>query len=199
MMISCASGYPSFNPYSGFQPCATVDSLQTLWPDFDNNRIFLQCKTINRWGIHNCPATLLFSFSHQVCVWPNDWVAPPHPDVITPFPTTQWPGQTTTPGTTSNLEVTIPTMPPPPPTTEPPTDEPPTREPPTEEPPTREPPTEEPPTREPPTEEPPTREPPTKEPPTEEPPTEEPPTTTQNTVIKFKKPQVFNSVKKRRC
>lgn len=108
--------------FAGFQLCGTVDSLQTLWPDFDNNRIFHQCTAINRWGTHNCPEPLLFSFWHQVCVWERDWVAPPPSDVITPFPTTQWPSQSTT-----SQEITVPTtVPTVVPTTEPPTTEPPT-------------------------------------------------------------------------
>lgn len=90
--------------FQDFQPCRTAYDIQTLWPDFNNNRIFHQCTTVGRWGTHRCPEPLLFSFHHQVCVWEHQWRAPPPPDQITPFPLTTWPQNTggITQTTTSN-------------------------------------------------------------------------------------------------
>jgi Chitin binding Peritrophin-A domain len=115
LAIVCVNGLPSYynsNSFT-FTPCADQASLKTLWPDFEDNTIFYQCIAIGVWGTHSCPPRLLFSFWKQVCVWPYSWVAPPPPDQITPFPTTQWPG------TTEEQEVTVPTNPPTPPTPSP--------------------------------------------------------------------------------
>jgi Chitin binding Peritrophin-A domain len=113
IIIGNIYGLPRQNHYAGFQLCSDANSLQTLWPDFDNNRIFHQCIGIGHWGTHSCPPPLLFSFSHQVCVWDFQWQTPPPPDQITPFPTTTWPRQTTesTAGSTIDQEVEIPTGP----------------------------------------------------------------------------------------
>lgn len=119
LAVSCVYGLPE-NYYYGiradFVPCSTVASLQTLWPDWNNNTIFHQCIGLNFIGTHRCPTPLLFSFWHQVCVWERDWVAPPPANEITPFPTTQWPGVTSTPGipttsTTIAIDNTVPTIP----------------------------------------------------------------------------------------
>jgi Chitin binding Peritrophin-A domain len=103
-VIGFVNGFPHRN-YATFRPCQNENSLQTLWPDFENNRRFFQCMAVNVFGIHDCPANLLFSFELQVCVWEHMWEPPPSPDFITPFPTTQWPPR----DSTIDQEVTVPT------------------------------------------------------------------------------------------
>lgn len=119
LSVSCAYGFPKkyfnyHNSHADFRPCSTVASLQTLWPDFNNNHVFLQCRALNLWGVHQCPANLWFSFHLQVCVWESQWVSPPPPDQITPFPTTQWPppDSTTQQEITSTVSISPPTLPP---------------------------------------------------------------------------------------
>lgn len=107
VFVAGCYGFPrhfNFNAYADFVPCRDANAIQTLWPDFNNNRVFRQCITVGVYGVHNCPANLLFSFWDQVCVWERDWRAPPAPDQITPFPTTQWPRQST-----ATQEVTVST------------------------------------------------------------------------------------------
>lgn len=102
-LISCTNSYP-YRQFADFELCGSSLDLQTLWPDWNDNTLFYQCMGINIWGTHRCPAGLLFSFEHQVCVWPSDWVPPPPQGVITPFPTTPWP----TIGSSVTQELTVP-------------------------------------------------------------------------------------------
>lgn len=122
LAVSCAYGIPEHYMYgirADFVPCSTVDSLQTLWPDWNNVTIFHQCRALNLIGTHRCPEPLWFSFWHQVCVWQHQWIAPPPANEITPFPTTQWPGVPTTTPSTQTTVPPITTITPP--TVEPPT------------------------------------------------------------------------------
>lgn len=123
LAVSCAYGIPMEYMYgirADFVPCSTVDSLQTLWPDWNNRTIFHQCRALNLIGTHRCPEPLWFSFWHQVCVWDWQWISPPPANEITPFPTTQWPPADTSPVPTTELvtDPSIPTLPPPTTTTE---------------------------------------------------------------------------------
>lgn len=113
VFVAGCYGFPShfnYNTFDVFVPCRNADALQTLWPDFNNNRIFHQCISIGHWGTHNCPANLLFSFWDQVCVWDFQWRSPPAPDQITPFPTTQWPRETTVSQQTTTTTLTTTTQ-----------------------------------------------------------------------------------------
>jgi hypothetical protein len=86
--LSISSGLRNFRLSAEFLPCQTEESLNTLWPDFSDSSAFFKCARINEWTRYICPDSLLFRFDYQVCVWKHDWVPPPNPEEITPFPPT---------------------------------------------------------------------------------------------------------------
>lgn len=50
-----------------FAYCAHPDDIYTLWPDWEDNTIFVKCGPMpGMYFRYNCPNPLLFSFSHQV-------------------------------------------------------------------------------------------------------------------------------------
>lgn len=82
----------------GFEYCAVESHLNTLWPSWVDNTIFVQCTGIHRVVIQLCPPSLQFLFTRQQCVWANEWVAPPSQAEIQPIPPTTVAPPTTGPG-----------------------------------------------------------------------------------------------------
>ncbi|XP_038122601.1 uncharacterized protein LOC6040803 [Culex quinquefasciatus] len=111
--------------------CDTWQNINTLWPLRDPN-FFYQCRPAfgGGWIPQQMPCApgTVFSFRHQVCVWPIQWVDPCGPadpttdDDVTDAPTTVTTGKPTPTGTpypspipTTTPETTTPTAVPPPP------------------------------------------------------------------------------------
>ncbi|XP_055618317.1 uncharacterized protein LOC129763360 [Toxorhynchites rutilus septentrionalis] len=93
--------------------CRTKQEIDTYWPHPDPEK-FYQCRpNIAGWTPQEmpCAPSTLFSFRHQVCVWPFQWedpckIATPQPttpDPTTPEPTTPEP---TTPDVTTPDQTT---------------------------------------------------------------------------------------------
>lgn len=82
----------------GFEYCAQQSHLDTLWPSWVDNTIFVQCAGIHRIVIQVCPPSLQFMFTRQQCVWANEWVPPPSQAEIQPIPPTTVAPPTTGPG-----------------------------------------------------------------------------------------------------
>lgn len=76
--------------------CESSQDLRTLWPDYDSKEYYFECIGQKQSARRPCPRNTVFSSKVQVCVWPNEWAAPP------PYPTVSThPPDTTTISTTS--------------------------------------------------------------------------------------------------
>ena len=67
--------------------CESLQDLRTLWPDYDNRDYYFECIGQRQSARRPCPRNTVFSFTVQMCVWPNEWSAPP-PIIITKQPDT---------------------------------------------------------------------------------------------------------------